>query len=79
MTYPDPQVREELERWVVIRLDVSEHDALARDHFGVSAIPTALAVDADGNVLDRIVGFVEPSAFRARVRASRQELDRSSR
>ncbi len=79
MTYPNSQVREELERWLVIRLDVSEHAALARDCFGVTAIPTALALDADGNVFDRIVGFVEPGAFRVRALASRQELDRSSR
>jgi len=70
VTYPDPEVRAELERWLELRIDVTEDPDLARA-LEVSVIPTALLVDGDGRILDRIVGFLEPGPFLDRLAAAR--------
>jgi len=62
VTYPDPDVRAELDHWTVQSLDVTEDAALASD-LGVRAIPTALAVHPDGRILARKRGFAPPDDF----------------
>jgi thioredoxin 1 len=42
-------------------LDVEE-DAQLASQYGISSVPTLLLVDAEGNILDRVVGF-DPSGI----------------
>jgi thioredoxin-related protein len=70
VTYPDPKVRAELTRWLEHRVDVTEDRELAT-LFEIAAIPTAVLVDAEGRVLDRVVGFVKPGDFLKRLEAAR--------
>jgi thioredoxin-like negative regulator of GroEL len=70
VTYPDPVVREELAAWVLERVDVARSPEVAR-LFGVVAVPIAIAVEPDGAVRERILGFVEPAELAARLRALR--------
>ncbi len=70
VTYPDTSVKEELSRWVLIRVDVAEHSEVA-ELFDVSGIPVAVAVKGSGEELGRIESFVEPAAFRKRLEALR--------
>ena len=63
VTYPHEVVKKELdEHWVTTHYDVSEAKPVAT-LFGVSAIPVAVGVTADGKVLGRVLGFVEPESF----------------
>jgi thiol:disulfide interchange protein DsbD len=70
VTYSDAGVKEELRRWVLVRVDVSEHREVA-ELFDVSGIPVAVAVTPDGEELGRIEDFVEPAAFRTRLEGLR--------
>ena len=66
VTYPDAAVTRELATsWVELRCDVAVANDVAR-RFGVHAIPTAVALRSDGEILGRIEGFVPPAAFVAR-------------
>ena len=69
VTYPHPDVREELAGWLERRADVAVEPELAAV-FGVAAIPTAVLLDGEGRVLDRVVGFVEPADFLSRLSAA---------
>jgi len=62
VTYPDIAVAEELDHWLRGHVDVSEHSDVA-ELFEIRAMPTAIALSGDGQVLGRIVNFVEPTAF----------------
>lgn len=75
MTYPDPDVRAELEEWIEHRTDVTEDPDLTAT-VDVSVIPTALLVDEEGRILDRIVGFLEPEAFLERLKSARTSSGR---
>ena len=70
MTYPHPDVRAELERWIHSRIDVAEQADLARA-FDVPAVPVCLALDGEGRILGRRSGFVEPADFAAWLREAR--------
>ena len=63
VTYPDETVKEELTgHWLTTKVDVSERKEVATQ-FGVSAIPMAVALTGEGEVLGRVLGFVEPARF----------------
>ena len=63
VTYPQETVREELgQHWLKTKIDVSEQTSVAQ-RFGVVAIPVAIAVSGDGEVLGRILGFVGAEPF----------------
>ena len=62
VTYPHPDVQQELSRWLQRRADVVDEPELAAA-FEVAAIPTAVLLSPDGRVLDRVVGFVQPDDF----------------
>jgi hypothetical protein len=78
VTYPDPRVKAELARWLQRRVDVAVEPKLAAS-FGVAAIPTAVVVDGEGRIRDRIVGFVEAGAFLERLVRSRENQPSASR
>ena len=73
MTYPHDDVRAELSRWLERRIDVAEDPQLAA-FFEVAAIPTAILLDGEGLILDRVVGFVKPADFVARLLEAKQSL-----
>ena len=63
VTYPNQAVAQELARhWLTGRVDVTESKSVA-ERFGVSAIPVAIALTGEGEVLGRVLGFVEPEGF----------------
>ena len=63
VTYPHQTVSHELaQHWLDLEVDVSQHQAVATS-FGVTAIPMAVAVTDEGEILGRILGFVEPARF----------------
>jgi thioredoxin-related protein len=66
VTYPHPDVRRELTGWLQRRADVVDEPELATI-FEVAAIPTAVLLSPDGRILDRVVGFVQPEDFLARL------------
>ena len=63
VTYPDETVVEELTgHWLTTKIDVSKRKDVATS-FGVAAIPVAVALTGEGEILGRILGFVEPKRF----------------
>jgi thioredoxin-related protein len=71
VTYPDPKVKAELSGWLRRRADVAEEFELATT-FEIAAIPTAVILDGSGAVLDRVIGFLPPEEFLARLAAARR-------
>ncbi len=72
VTYPDSEVRAELEgRWLERRVDVTQARELA-ELFEVAAIPTAVLLDSAGRVFNRVVGFVDPEDFLDCLRIARK-------
>ena len=70
VTYPHPEVREELEHWVEGKVDVSQMTELAR-LLNVTAIPVAIAFSPNGSILERRLNFVEPAEFREWLESTR--------
>ncbi len=71
VTYPHAVVKRELDQyWLDARLDVTSAANVAA-LFGVSAIPTAIAVTEHGIVRGRVQGSAEPEAFRQQLEALR--------
>lgn len=66
VTYPDPEVRKELSRWAVAKINVAERPEVARA-FGVPAVPTAVCVDPSGAVLAKLPDFISPETFEKRL------------
>lgn len=71
VTYPHTDVVAELQHWEKLHVDVTDHPEVA-ELFGVRAMPTALAVRADGVVLGRKLNYVGPSEFLAWLREMRE-------
>ena len=66
--YPKPEIRERLSRFIRVSLDVeSPRGKRAWMDYGVSTLPTALVLRADGASLDRyrVTGLVEAPALSA--------------
>ena len=73
VTYPDPEVKKELLNWLEARVDVSLQKGVAGLFF-VAAIPVALAVTAEGRIVGRLTGFLEPESFKKEVATLRGAL-----
>ena len=73
-TFPEPQVIEAMERFVVLQADVTANDAddkaLMQERFGLPGPPAMLFFDTEGNELRgfRLVGFVPADEFAAHLR-----------
>lgn len=67
-TLTDRAVRAELDALVAIRLDAEKGGAEAARRFGVESYPTMVFLDADGDEVDRIVGYLPPEKFVGEVR-----------
>ena len=72
VTYPHADVRAELSEWLERRADIVEERELAAT-FEIAAIPTAVLLDYDGRILDRVVGFVDPADFQKRLSSARAD------
>ena len=73
VTYPDPEVKKELLNWLAARVDVSLQKGVA-ELFSVAAIPVALAVTAEGRIVGRVTGFLEPGSFKKEIATLREGL-----
>ncbi len=73
VTYPDPEVKKELLNWLQARVDVSLQKGVA-ELFSVAAIPVALAVTAEGRIVGRLTGFLEPESFKKEIATLREGL-----
>ena len=73
VTYPDPEVKQELLNWLQARVDVSLQKGVA-ELFSVAAIPVALAVTAEGRIVGRLTGFLEPESFKKEMATLREGL-----
>ena len=63
VTYPDGGVKQDLDSWVLLKVDIAERREVA-ELFEVVGIPVAVGVTAAGEELGRIENFVEPGEFR---------------
>jgi len=71
VTYPHPAVQDELrDHWVVRKLDVTAFKQAA-ERFEVTAVPIAVLVTPDGEVLARLANFIEPDEFLRVIRDAR--------
>ncbi len=73
VTYPDPEVKKELLNWLEARVDVSLQKGVA-ELFSVAAIPVTLAVTAEGRIVGRLTGFLEPESFKKEIATLREGL-----
>ena len=67
-TYPDRQVRQQAERFVMVRVDATDPDddtAALMKRYRVYGLPTIVFIDSAGALLEtpRVTGFVEPARF----------------
>ena len=66
-TFPDPTVRTEAQRFVTLRLDMSDDDAVETKAFAekykIAGLPTVLMLDKSGKEVVRFNEFVKPDKF----------------
>jgi len=62
-TFSDEGVKALLARFVTVRIDVDKDEATSQA-YGVNAMPTLVAADADGKVLVRHIGFIPPAGMK---------------
>ena len=61
-TLPDAAVKQSLDKYVPVMIDIDEHGDVAQ-RFGVSSVPTFMAVESDGTVLKMGSGGMPAQAF----------------
>lgn len=67
-TLTNREVREELSKFVSIRLDAEKGGAEAARRFGVESYPTMIFLDPSGEEVERISGYLPPEKFIEEVR-----------
>ena len=71
MTWPDPQVRAQAERFVAIKVDATDDDSpetkRLQKKYNVVGLPTVLVLDSSGKERARFNEFVPPEKFAAAV------------
>ena len=68
---PHPRVKEALQAYIVLRIDADEFPE-AITYFEVAAMPTLLALDADGRELERFEGLPNPEELAVQLTAARK-------
>lgn len=67
VTYPSKVVQSQLQtHWLTIKIDVDQRTDIA-DTCNIHGIPAVVAISPDGNVLGKVLGFVEPTSFAAQL------------
>lgn len=70
-TLTNREVKEELSKFVAIRLDAEKEGASAARQFGVESFPTMIFLDPTGEEVERITGYLPPDKFIDEVRRIR--------
>lgn len=70
-TFTHPGVAEELRKLVAIRVNAERGGEDLANRFGVDSYPTVVFVDADGEEVDRILGYLPPEEFLRQTRRIR--------
>ncbi len=63
----------QMAKFTPVLIDGDEHKA-GSAKYGVSGFPTVVFCDADGNAVNRVVGAVPVSHFRAKITAAAKQL-----
>jgi thiol:disulfide interchange protein len=66
-TYPDAKVIAESKNFVMVKVDVDEHQDIAA-HYGISSLPTTAWLRADGTAIVGAIGALEPGDLIAAMR-----------
>lgn len=62
-TFPDPRVRETIQKdFVPVRIDTTQ-DQETSNRYAVNGIPAIFVTDEKGQVVKQIIGFVPPDSF----------------
>lgn len=72
-TYTDAKVQARSKDWIMVRIDVDQNKALARE-YQIASIPTLVLVQPDGKEAARELGFIPPAemlAFMSKVKPAR--------
>ncbi|HYP25551.1 MAG TPA: cytochrome c biogenesis protein CcdA [Blastocatellia bacterium] len=82
LTFTDPAVRREAERFVTLKLDLTKNEpdtdaGRARKKFGIVGVPTIIFLDPSGREQKntRLEGFEKPDAFIARMKMVPDSLE----
>ena len=66
-TFSDSDVRHHLNSLVSMRLDAEKEGVELAEYFEVDSYPTMVFLDSSGYELDRVIGYLPPEKFMARV------------
>lgn len=66
-TFSVPAVRDQLEKVVSLKLNAEKDGAELARRFGVDSYPTMIFLDPEGHEMDRILGYLPPDKFLARM------------
>ena len=75
-TYTDGRIVNAATNWVSVKVDVDEHQDLARQ-YNVSTIPTIVFIAPGGEELSRFSGFVPPQAMLQQMEKARSLMPAS--
>lgn len=60
--FPTPEFKKLSKYFVFVKIDVDEQPAVSK-HYGITAMPTQMVVNADGSVVGKKVGYGGPADF----------------
>ncbi len=75
-TYPDAQVVAESKQFVMVKVDVDEHEDIAA-RYGISSLPTTAWLRADGKPITGAIGALEPDDLVAAMREATKRAQKS--
>jgi cytochrome c biogenesis protein CcmG/thiol:disulfide interchange protein DsbE len=70
----DDEARAFLNKHGVTYPTVSDPDSAVADDYGVQSIPTTFFIDADGQIVDQVIGAPDPETLDAGIRAIRDDF-----
>ncbi|PQV62705.1 Thioredoxin [Abditibacterium utsteinense] len=76
-TYPDAKVSAESKKFVMVKVDVDEHEDIAA-RYGISSLPTTAWLRADGKPIAGAIGALEPGDLIAAMREATKRAQRSN-
>lgn len=65
----DDEARAFLKEYGVTYPTLSDPDSVVADDYGVQSIPTTFFIDADGQIVDQVIGVPDPETLDAGIRA----------
>jgi len=70
----DDEARAFLKEYGVTYPTVSDPDSEVADDYGVQSIPSTFFIDADGQIVDQVIGVPDPETLDAGIRAIRSDF-----